>query len=133
MFDDVADFGNHQISGEVTVDLVDLFKAFGAVFDAGEHALGGLDEVGRAFVAFFQEAGFAGFEGIVNFLAFDGELLSILVELGKFSFELFDLHHEFGEVFFALVRVVTEVEVVDNRLTKQFHLGSELGSAFSFR
>ena len=129
--DQVADLFDHRIGREVGMDRLDLVEGRDPVADAGEDALGGLEEGAGAFAAGLDELGAAAFEGVVDLLAADGDLLDVFVELGELPFELLDLDHQAGQRFVDLFRRVAEVEVVCQRLREQLHLRRELGLALA--
>ena len=67
LIDGLADLGDHHVRGEVGVDFLDGLEGGEAVADDLEHALGGGEEGGGAFVAGFDERDLALFEGLVEF------------------------------------------------------------------
>ena len=129
--DGVADLFDHQIAGQVAVDLVDGFEALDAVADAGQDALGAFHQRAGAAVAGLDELQLARLEGVVDLVALFGELLDVLVEVGEAALQLLELDHHLAEVFLALVGRVAQVEVVDDGLAEQLHLRAELGDALA--
>ena len=51
----VADFFDHQISGEVAINFVDLGKSFESVFNPRKNPLGRFHQLIRAATALFQQ------------------------------------------------------------------------------
>ena len=126
---EVADLFDHQVRGEVAVDVVDRVEALDPRFDAPQDALGRVHQRAGAFVADLDERQLAGLERARNFLPFCGQFDDELVELGESALQLLDLDHDLGEVLLALPRRVADVEVVDHALVEQLHLRAELGDA----
>ena len=114
--DDVADLIDHQVAGEVGVDVRHVLHRLGPAADALEDPLGGLAELVGPLVALLDQGELAVFEGRVDLFALLGEFEHKIIELGEAAFQLFELHHELGEVGVGLLGRIRQIQVVGHRL-----------------
>ncbi len=130
LFDDVADLFDHQVRREVAIDIVDGVETLYPCLNALQHSFGRVHQRVRSLVSRFHQREFSVFEGVVDFFAFLCQLQDEFIELGKAAFEFFQLDHHLCEELFALFRIVTNVQVVDDGLIQQLHLRIEFGDPF---
>ena len=128
--DQAADLFDHQVRREVAVDIVDRRQRFDAGLDSLQDPFGGVLQRGGALISGFDQLDLAAVEGVVDFLAFLGQLDDEFVELGKAAFEFFDLDHQLGQELVALLRRIGDVQKVDDALVQQPQLRIEFGHAF---
>ena len=130
LVDDVADLVDHQVRGEVAVDVVDAFQRADPALDPAQDPFGGSHQRGGSLVAGLDQLQFSRLERVVDLVAFLGELHNEFVELGEPPLELLDADHDLGEELVAFFGRVADIEVVDDRLVEEFQLRVELGDAF---
>ena len=96
LFDDPADFVDHQVAGKIGGDRVGIVHRRCPVVDAGQNPRGRGGQRFGAAVLSFDDRDFARFERFVNLVASRRQRHDELVKLRETALQFFDLNHHLG-------------------------------------
>ena len=120
---------DHEIGGDVSVDLLDRGKPREPAADDLQNPLARAHECAGLAIALFDEGDLALLEGLVKFRAPFAELNDVLLEIREAALELLDLDTDPVQILVALGRRFAQVQVTGRRLAQQLQLRAELRRA----
>ena len=126
----ITNLVDHQVRSKVTVDVVDRLKTVNASVDTLEYSFSRIHQCGGPFVTGFYQRKFSSFKSVINLFPLLCQLYDKLIEFSKTPFEFFELNHHLSQKFFALIRGIADVQVVNHGLIQQLHLRIKFGDSF---